>query len=90
MLGQTAGMNFPRQNNEIRSHTYMSSNTYIPRYSHQVRLTSFLCIPIFDGHLISLLCSSSIENEGTPDQRNFDACQTIAYRLRTLDGYSLP
>jgi hypothetical protein len=84
MLEQTAGMNLPRQNNEIRLYIYMSSDTYIPRYSHQVRLTSFVCILIFEGHLISLLCSSPIENEETPDQRNFDACQTIRYRLRTF------
>jgi len=51
MLGRTTGISFPRQNNEIRAHICMSSNTYNPRYSHQVRPTSFLCVLIFGGHL---------------------------------------
>lgn len=52
------------------------SSYFIPLYSY-----------LWDT--ISILCSSPIENEETPDQRNFDGCQTIRYRLRTFGWVQL-
>ena len=62
----------------------MSSNNYNTRYSTQVRPNLVFCVLICGGHLIFPLCSSAIENEDAPDQRNFDACQTIRYHLRNF------